>query len=78
MLDNNRTKLDDKSLISVLLGVREESKACRLYDPISKRIIINRVVIFEEEKLWSWDKQIDVVVLHDLKLGEDCIVEPAR
>ncbi|CAN1750023.1 Retrovirus-related Pol polyprotein from transposon TNT 1-94, partial [Linum perenne] len=31
-------------------GVSEESKAWRLYDPISKRIIISRDVVFEEEK----------------------------
>jgi len=45
-----RTKLDDKSLSYVLLGVSEESKAYRLYDPTSQRIIISRDVLFEEEK----------------------------
>ena len=33
--DSKRTKLDDKSLSCVLLGVSEESKAYRLYDPVS-------------------------------------------
>ena len=33
--DSKRTKLDDKSVRCVLLGVNEESKAYRLYDPVS-------------------------------------------
>jgi transposase InsO family protein len=48
--DARRTKLTSKSLLCVLLGVSEESKAYRLYDPTSKRIVVSRDVIFEEEK----------------------------
>ena len=48
--DSKRTKLDDKSQICVLLGVSEESKAYRLYNHISQRIIISRDVVFEEDK----------------------------
>ena len=48
--DRKCIKLDDKSLICVLLGVSEESEAYRLYDPTSQRIIISRDVVFEEEK----------------------------
>lgn len=44
--DARRTKLKDTSHCCVLLGVSEESKAYRLYNPISKRIIISRDVIF--------------------------------
>ena len=54
--NSNRTKLDDKSLSCVLLGVSEESKAYRLYDPTSQRIIISRDVVFEEDMNWDWDK----------------------
>jgi glycerol-3-phosphate dehydrogenase len=35
--DVKRTKLEDKSFSCVLLGVSKESKAYRLYDPISKK-----------------------------------------
>lgn len=48
--DQNRSKLDDKSRRCVLLGVSDESKAWRLYDPISKKIIVSKDVVFEEEK----------------------------
>ena len=47
--DCKRTKLDDKSVRCVFLGVSEESKAYRLYDPISQKIIISRDVVFEED-----------------------------
>uniref|UniRef100_A0A2N9GIX8 Integrase catalytic domain-containing protein n=1 Tax=Fagus sylvatica TaxID=28930 RepID=A0A2N9GIX8_FAGSY len=38
--DSKRKKLDDKSFQCVLLGMSEESKAYRLYDPASKKIVI--------------------------------------
>ncbi|GJX04969.1 retrovirus-related pol polyprotein from transposon TNT 1-94 [Tanacetum coccineum] len=38
----------------VLLGVSDESKAYRLYDPVSKKIIVSRDVIFEEDESWNW------------------------
>ncbi|RVW42604.1 Retrovirus-related Pol polyprotein from transposon RE1 [Vitis vinifera] len=52
--DNKRKKLDDKSFQCVLLGVSEESKAYRLYDPVSKKIVVSRDVVFEEDKCWNW------------------------
>lgn len=48
--DNQRTKLDEKSFKCIFLGVSEESKAYRLFDPKSKKIIISRDVKFEEEE----------------------------
>jgi hypothetical protein len=45
-----KKKLDNKSLRCVLLGVSEESKAYRLYDPISKKIVINRDIMFIEDE----------------------------
>ena len=49
-----RIKLDDRSHRCVMLGVSEESKAYRLYNPITKKITISRDVIFEEEAQWDW------------------------
>lgn len=40
--DSKRIKLDDKSMKCILLGVSEESKAYRLFDPVSKKIVINK------------------------------------
>ncbi|KAI5411097.1 hypothetical protein KIW84_056297 [Lathyrus oleraceus] len=39
--------------------VSEESKAYQLYNPISKRIIISRDVIFEEEEQWNWEMSFE-------------------
>lgn len=44
--DQKRIKLDDKSIQCVLLGVSDESKAYRLFDPVSKKIIVSRDVFF--------------------------------
>jgi hypothetical protein len=38
----------------VFIGVSEESKAYRLYNPITKKIIISRDVLFDEENTWDW------------------------
>lgn len=39
-----------KSKRCVLLGVSKESKAYKLFNPVSQKIIISKDVIFEEEK----------------------------
>ena len=39
--DARRTKLTDKSLPCILLGVSDEYKAYRLYDPILKKVVFN-------------------------------------
>ncbi|KAM1036954.1 hypothetical protein FF1_031869 [Malus domestica] len=51
--DSKRIKLDDKSKNCILLGVSEESKAYHLFNPASKKIVISRDVIFEEDKAWD-------------------------
>jgi transposase InsO family protein len=55
--DVHRKKLDGKSIKCVLLGVSEESKAYKLYEPAEKRIIVSRDVVFEETKSWNWGKK---------------------
>jgi len=54
--DKKRSKLDDKSVKCVLLGVSEESKAYRLYDPLNKKIYVSRDVKFQEDAAWEWDE----------------------
>ena len=48
--DVKRKKLDAKSLVCVLLGVSDEAKAYRLYDPATRKIVVSRDVVFEEDK----------------------------
>jgi hypothetical protein len=65
--DARRTKLEDKSYMCILLGVSEESKGYRLYDPISNKIVISRDVVFEEDKKWEWDKSYEEHIILDLE-----------
>lgn len=53
--DCKRKKLDGKSVKCVFLGVSEESKAYRLYEPVSQKIIISRDIVFEEDIFWEWN-----------------------
>jgi hypothetical protein len=78
--DAQRKKLDDKSIRCVLLGVSEESKAYKLYNPIEKKIIVSRDVVFEEDKGWNWHgkeavKQIDDISVNN-EVGEIEIENP--
>ncbi|WKA06778.1 hypothetical protein VitviT2T_024662 [Vitis vinifera] len=68
--DNKRKKLDDKSFQCVLLGVSEESKAYKLYDPVSKKIVVSRDVVFEEDKCWNWGRNNEEVRLDVLEWGD--------
>ena len=43
-----RTKLDNKSFECVLLGFSEETKSYRLYDPMAKKMVPSKDVVFEE------------------------------
>jgi hypothetical protein len=61
-----RVKLDAKSLKCVFLGVSENSKAYRLFYPISHKIIISRDVVFEEDQQWHWDDNQKPVTAADL------------
>lgn len=50
-------KLDDKSVPMIYLGVEEGSKAHRLYNPQSRRIVVSRDVVFEETISWEWNSK---------------------
>jgi hypothetical protein len=55
--NNHRKTLDNKSIKCVHLGLSEEFKAYKLYDPIEKKIIISRDVVFDESNGWDWDNK---------------------
>ncbi|KAJ8645381.1 hypothetical protein MRB53_007129 [Persea americana] len=55
--DEKRKKLDDKGVKCVFLGVSAESKAYRLYNPVTKQIIISHDVVFYEENVWDWNDE---------------------
>jgi hypothetical protein len=45
-----RRKLDDRSEICIFFGYSEESRAYKLYDPITQKYVINRDVQFKEDE----------------------------
>ncbi|KAG7533498.1 Zinc finger CCHC-type [Arabidopsis thaliana x Arabidopsis arenosa] len=47
-------KLDDRSKILVHLGTEPGSKAYRLLDPQTRKIVVSRDVVFDESKGWNW------------------------
>ncbi|GAU51256.1 hypothetical protein TSUD_412480, partial [Trifolium subterraneum] len=51
--DQLRSKLDEKSEVMVLVGYHLTG-GYKLYDPISKSIVISRDVIVDEMKEWDW------------------------
>ncbi|KAL5787638.1 hypothetical protein ACOSP7_004587 [Xanthoceras sorbifolium] len=53
--NEKRKKLNDEGVKCIFLGVSEESKAYRLYNPVTKKILISRDVIFDEEQAWDWN-----------------------
>ncbi|KAD3640517.1 hypothetical protein E3N88_29740 [Mikania micrantha] len=58
---NHLTKLDDRSVKMVYLGVQEGSKACRLFDPMTKKICISRDVKFLEKESLNWSEYMNEV-----------------
>lgn len=49
----NRKKLDTKAIPCWLVGYGEETKGWRLWDPVSRKIILSRDVVFDENLLIS-------------------------
>jgi len=76
--DNLTKKLDDKSFQCVLLGMSEESKAYRLYNPISGKIVTSRDVVFDENECWNWQGNNEVSVTDTLEWGDSYEEESER
>jgi len=47
-------KLEDRSTPMVYFGVEEESKAHRMFNPQTNKLVVSRDVVFEESKSWNW------------------------
>jgi hypothetical protein len=50
--------------------VSDESKAYRLFDPVSKEIIVSRDVVFEENKGWNWNMSREEITSDVLEWGD--------
>lgn len=50
-------KLDNRSRVLVHFGTEPGSKAYRLFDPQTQRVVVSRDVIFNESKGWNWSSK---------------------
>jgi hypothetical protein len=53
-LGPGQSKLADRSKQTVFIGYETGSKAYRLYDPVQRKLIVSRDVVFEEDRPWDW------------------------
>jgi hypothetical protein len=59
--DARRTKLDDKSEKCIFIGYGDRRMGYKLYNPITKKVIMSRDVIFEEDKSWQWNDDQEAI-----------------
>nr|GEZ95377.1 zinc finger, CCHC-type [Tanacetum cinerariifolium] len=52
-------KLEDRSKELVYLGTQPGSKAYRLFDPVTKDMVVSRDVKFKEDEGWDWKGYLD-------------------
>jgi hypothetical protein len=71
--DQQRKKLDDKSWRGFFLGMSQESKAYRLYNPNTKKVVVSRDVSFDEQK--GWDSEPESSSSSTTLIWEGCIDE---
>ena len=49
-------KLENKGEKFIFLGVSDKSKAYKLYNPSTMKIVISCDVVFDEKDTWSWNQ----------------------
>ena len=59
----------------MLLGISEESKAYRLYNPIIQKIIISHDVIFDENSCWDGSREGNITFSVDLDANDESKTE---
>ena len=52
--DEKMMKLDNKGEKCIFPGVSDKSKAYKLFNPSTMKIIISRDVVFDEKNTWTW------------------------
>ncbi|KAA0066128.1 copia protein [Cucumis melo var. makuwa] len=57
--DEKRSMLDDKSEKYVFVGSDASLKDYKLYNPVTKKTIVNRDVVFDEEASWNWNDNLE-------------------
>ena len=58
-------KLDDRGERCVFIGVSDTSKAYKLFNPLTKKVVTSRDVIFDEENTWEWSMEKSTPIVFD-------------
>ncbi|XP_040956008.1 uncharacterized protein [Gossypium hirsutum] len=53
--EERRTKLDRRSMPGVFVGYSNVKKGYRVFDPLTKKVVVSRDVKFSEASSWKWD-----------------------
>jgi hypothetical protein len=56
ILEAKRKKLDDRGEKYIFIGYSETSKAYKVYNPITNKVMVSRDVIFNKNEAWTWSK----------------------
>ena len=56
---NQVRKLDDRSRPGVFLGYADGAKAYRVYNPVARRVLVSRDVVFDETRDWDWNSSAE-------------------
>ncbi|KAI5322684.1 hypothetical protein L3X38_031756 [Prunus dulcis] len=57
--EENRQKLDAKSTREVFVGYATCEKGYRVFDPITRKLLLSRDVVFDEGTSWNWKEVSD-------------------
>ncbi|GMJ05590.1 hypothetical protein HRI_004228200 [Hibiscus trionum] len=71
-----RKKLDDRGEKCIFICYDERSKAYRLYNPLTKKLIISRDVEFDEAEHWRWnleEKKVEGLFFNEEQDDDDFI-----
>ena len=82
--DNQRTKLDAKSRKVIFVGYRDNTKGYKLYDPVCRKFVRSRDVIFVERKFHDFGEgnsvEVDIqnIPVEDDRVDHDEPEQPVR
>nr|GEX83448.1 retrovirus-related Pol polyprotein from transposon TNT 1-94 [Tanacetum cinerariifolium] len=57
VLSQRRLKLNDRSEKHVFVGYDKQSKGYKLYNPVTRNVVVSRDMKFDEEGSWDWSIQ---------------------
>lgn len=52
--EQKRRKPDDRAEKGIFIGYEPHTKAYKVYNPVTKKLIISRDVQFQENDYWKW------------------------